>query len=151
MILSRREVVTGVSFDAISSFVSGDPCAADFIGCPPQPVCWHIVLYSGTLPYESATVPMMIESAYSLRSESQPSLRLLKVWYALTDHSCIHDDLQCVFIPTLEWLPHLLHGRSSGSTRLLGCLKRSTRLLSPSWCLTGSETCSAFPRLSFRC
>jgi len=60
---NRREVVTGVSFAATSSSVSGDACAADLIGWPPQPVCWHIVLYSGTLPYERATVPRMMERA----------------------------------------------------------------------------------------
>ena len=58
------------------------PCAADLMGWPPQPVVWHIykstvryvelgwitrmqkqrhtILYIGTDPYESATVPRIM-------------------------------------------------------------------------------------------
>ena len=35
----RREVVIGVSLAAMESSVSGEECAADFMGWPPQPVC----------------------------------------------------------------------------------------------------------------
>lgn len=36
---NRREVVIGVSFEAMSPSASGVAWAADFMGWPPQPVC----------------------------------------------------------------------------------------------------------------
>ena len=44
----RREVVIGVSLEAMSgvslSAEGEEEWAADLMGWPPQPVCWHIVL-----------------------------------------------------------------------------------------------------------
>ena len=40
----RREVVMGVSLEAMSPSVSGEAWAADLMGWPPQPVCWQMVL-----------------------------------------------------------------------------------------------------------